>query len=167
MRVRLISEVDGLGWHQPKGLNEIDDGAVRSPRCVRMTDEDGTSRSTASQLVRFRPSELEGELGVITIGPTVKSVEQYQFPLTSRPGSVDRVPARVPALETGAQTAAREAEEELSSPIGFLNIGEITLNTTPTAPDLPRVDEGSWDVVAGCNEKILVEWKARTPRARA
>lgn len=123
------------------------------------------------------PVNSRGEVGVIDVWrPTIPSAEQYRYPdldLSQLGVMSTEFPRGFPKKgETGAQTAMREAGEELGSPIRKVaQIGEMTPNTTFYAQRIPVyvawLDEArAADVAAkraapppDVNEKILnVRW---------
>lgn|GEM_PF-2892993 len=188
MRVRLFSEIqqelgERRGWfpgsgdvvlNQQRGLGVI--------RHVAICDDDGTPKydqflHTEPVGAVTVPVNSKGELGVIDIWrPTIPTAAEYRFPhldVAALGVMSTEFPRGFPKKgEDGAQTAHREAEEELGSPIRRVEqIGEWTPSTTYNPYRIPVfaawLDEvRAADVAAkrvlpppDVNERILnVQW---------
>ncbi|MDO8599553.1 MAG: NUDIX domain-containing protein [bacterium] len=190
MRIRTFLEVRGQlgenrGWFPDNGdvvfSHRKGLGVVRH---VVVCKDDGTP--VYDQFIHAEPVgavtvpvNSKGEFGVIDVWrPTIVSAEEYRFPdldLAKVGVMSTEFPRGFPKKgEVGAQTALREAQEELSSPIRKVaQIGEWTPNTTFHPHRIPVfaawLDEArAADVVAkrtvpspDMNEKILnVRWVA-------
>lgn len=116
------------------------------------------------------PVNRQGQIGMVVVErPTVREAGLYQFPeldLETLGVASLELPRGLPRKgEASAQTAAREGEEELDSPIlGVTQIGEITPNTTFHPHRIPvfqvKVNEAfKGTLPPDVNEKILkVDW---------
>lgn len=174
MRVRAIQEVDGLGWHPGSGvvfehskLGRIVHVAICKDDGTKLYDQPMHLEPVGAVTV---PVNSKGELGIVEVErPTVRSAAEYRYPdldLATLGVASLEFPRGFPKKgELGAQTAAREGEEELGSPIRSVRqVGEITPNTTFHPHRIPvflvRVDERfAGTMPPDVNEKILkVRW---------
>lgn len=183
MKVRTFSEVEAelgekRGWRQGSGDEVLVNPKLGVVRHVAICRDDGTP--LYDQFLHIEPIgaitvpvNTKGELGVVTVErPGVRDMKWYQFP-----GGPDLSLLGCPSMEfprgfpkkgeLAAQTAAREGEEELGSPIlSVQQIGEITPNTTFHPHRIPvflvRVNEAfAGTMPPDVNEKILkVEWRS-------
>jgi len=179
--IKPIHEVDGLGWHPP-GSVVLDNPKLGRVVHVAVCKGDGTKLWDQPLHIEpvgavTVPVNSRGELGVVDVWrPTIVSPEAYRYPdldLSQLGVMSTEFPRGFPKKgETGAQTAMREAQEELGSPIRkAAQIGEMTANTTFYPQRIPVyaacLDEArAADVAAkrvlpppDVNEKILnVQW---------
>ncbi len=180
MKVRPFSEVADLmvgkqGWQQGTGDVVFQNPKLGQVLHVAMCKDDGTPMW--DQFIHVEPLgavtvpvNKKGEFGLVKVDrPTVKSPEQYRYPelnLADLGVSSLETPRGFPKKgEAGAQTAHREGEEELGSPIELVKkIGEITPNTTFHPHRIPVYfalvnHEFAGTAPPDVNEKILkVEW---------
>ncbi|MFH1098935.1 MAG: NUDIX domain-containing protein, partial [Candidatus Uhrbacteria bacterium] len=173
----VAKEMEGKqGWRRGEGDDVFVHSKLGVVRHVVICRDDGTP--LYDQFIHFEPIgavtvpvNSKGELGLVRVErPTLKAdVTGNTFPLLNVAdlgvASLE-FPRGFPKKgEAAAQTAAREGEEELGSPIlGVEQIGELTPNTTFHPHRIPiflvRVNEEfKGTLPPDVNEKILkVEW---------
>lgn len=180
IKSRSVSGLEKSGWNKGEGDVVLVNPALGKVVHVAVCNDEG--KPLYDQFLHAEPvgavtvpMNSEGKIGIITVARPTAKPGTYNYPnfennLSNLGWESIEVPRGFPRKgEIGAQTAAREAGEELGSPIKLIELlGEITPNTTFHPHRIPvylaQVDENFTGPIPGdVNEKILkVYWVTKS-----